>query len=63
MATFELAGRLFEVVGFAPVHEAGYHFECYEISSEGRGQLGSIIVPSDDGPSEIVFRFDPSVSG
>ena len=61
MATFTISARLFEVVGFAPVHEPGYHYECYELAPDGRGELGRIVVPADDGPDEVEFRFLKSV--
>ena len=61
MATFSVSGRQFEIIGFAPVHEPGYHFECYELTPDGRGLLGSIVVLADDGPPEVEFRFVSSV--
>jgi hypothetical protein len=47
---FTVADRLYEVDAFGPVDQPGFHFECWDMSTEGGGLIGTIVVPAEDGP-------------
>ena len=48
---FTVEERLYEVESIGPVDEPGFHFECWDLTADGGGLLGTIVVPADDGPA------------
>ena len=49
--------RVYEVTPSSPVQEPGHHYECWDLTPDGGGMIGTIVVPADDGPTETEFRF------
>jgi hypothetical protein len=53
MTTFREDGSLYEVTGFGPVDEPGFHYELWEIDSATSGKVGVVVVP-EDGSNPII---------
>ena len=45
MSVFTYGGRIYEVTGSSPVDEEGYLYECWDLTPDSGGELGTIIVP------------------
>jgi hypothetical protein len=50
---FTVEGTLYEVESIGPVDDPGFHFECWDLSADGAGLVGTIVVPADDGPDSV----------
>jgi hypothetical protein len=48
MSYFTHHGKLYEIVESSPVDEAGFHYECWDLTLGTGGDLGRIIVPEAD---------------
>jgi hypothetical protein len=49
VSTFTENGVLYEVTGFGPVNEPGFHYECWALEPPSNGKIGVVIVPEDGG--------------
>jgi hypothetical protein len=59
---FTVADRLYELVAFGPVDQPGFHFECWDMTADEGGQVGTIVVPADDGPVSVTIELFRPVS-
>ncbi len=45
-----------------PVDQPGFHFECWDLTADGGGLIGTIVVPADDGPEAVTIELRRPVS-
>lgn len=62
MTTFSFDRKVFEVQEYSPVDQPGFHYECWDLTPDSGGQLGTIVVPEGaSGPEGVVFELAATV--